>query len=171
MPQRTISTKATRDNIAKVMEILANTPEILAKLSINLSAEVLKTPLGEGERSFIEDMAHLINTEAVSAEAIYLALMLDEPLLHKVHAERDRGKLLRPDLFDFADLLAYFKFRRMVLKRVLESLDEEQWERVIREGAKQRKESVYWRARGMALHEAEHLTDLQEKVMRMTAVT
>jgi hypothetical protein len=62
--------------------------------------------------------------------------------------------------------MVYFGLRRTVLLRVLASLTEEKWSRCIREEGKQRKESVYWRARGQALHELEHLQDLETKLNR-----
>ncbi len=37
------------------------------------------------------------------------------------------------------------------------------WSRVVRETRKQRKESVYWRARSLALHELEHIRDIDQK--------
>jgi hypothetical protein len=109
-------------------------------------------------------LAHLVNCEARSSEAIYLALLADEPYLLDIHPERQRGKLLRLDQFDFSELLSYFNFRRTVLLCVLHSLKEEQWARVVREEGKQRKESVYWLARSIAMHELEHLTDLRNKL-------
>ena len=77
------------------------------------------------------------------------------------------GKLLRYDLLAFSDLLGYFKLRRIVLLRVLGSLTEEQWSRSIREAGKKRKESVYWRARSIAIHELEHLSDIESKLSNL----
>lgn len=162
--KKAIATTLTKDNIAAVLALLSATPEHLLRLSAGLTAEQLRAPLGTGERSFIEDLAHLINTEARTAESIYLALLLDEPLIANVHPERDWGKLLRHDLFELPDLLAYFSFRRALLLRVLQGLTEAQWGRVIREEGKGRKESVYWRARMQALHEDEHVGDLGRKI-------
>jgi hypothetical protein len=162
--KKAISTDLTSANIVKVMEVLTETPAQLESLSKPLREEGLRQPLGAGERSFTEDLAHLIHTEARSSEAIYLALLLDEPLIENVHPERQWGKLLRYDLLTFSDLLAYFILRRAVLLRVLASLTEEQWSRVIREEGKKRKESIYWRARTIAMHELDHLTDLQSKL-------
>jgi hypothetical protein len=159
-----ISTAQTESNIKEINRLLTDTPGRLESLSKGLSKEQLHEPLGIEERSFTEALAHLINTEALSSEAIYLALLKDEPFLADIHAERDLGKLLRFDLLAFPELLVYFKLRRKVLLRVLHSLTEEKWSRCIREGGKQRKESVYWRARGQALHELEHLQDLEIKL-------
>lgn len=162
--KKAISTGQTNANIEKVMELLADTPSQLESLSNPIRAEGLRQPLGSGERSFTEDLAHLIHSEARSSEAIYLALLLDEPLIADVHPERQWGELLKFDLLPFSDLLAYFKLRRAVLLRVLASLTEEQWARSSREEGKKRKESVYWRARTIAMHELDHLSDLQHKL-------
>lgn len=164
MPQKAIPTEPTQANIARVVDLLADTPQKLAQWLQPLSPEQLRQPLGPEERSCAEVLAHLLNSEARSAEAIYLALLADEPVVVTVHPERQWGKLLRYDLLDFADLLAYFQLRRTVLLRVLTSLTEAQWARTIREEGKKRQESVYWRARALALHELEHLTELASKL-------
>lgn len=161
--KKAVSTELTNANITKIKNLLAEAPMELERLSKGLSGDQLLEPLGSGERSFTEDLAHLIHCEARSSEAIYLALLVDEPIFLDIHSERQWGKLLRYDLFAFSDLLAYFKLRRAVLLRVLASLTEEQWARSIREEGKKRKESVYWRARMIAMHELEHLTNLQSK--------
>jgi hypothetical protein len=162
--KKAISTDLTSTNIARVMELLADSPVQVESLCTSLSDQQLCQPLGTGERSFTEDLAHLIHTEARSSEAIYLALLMKEPLVPDIHPERQWGKLLRYDLLSFHDLLGYFKVRRVVLLRVLDSLTEEQWARSIRETGMKRQESVYWRARTIAMHELEHLTDLQNKL-------
>ncbi len=162
--KKAISTDLTNTNIAKVMDVLAEIPTQLESLSTTLPEEHLRQPLGEGKRSFTEDLAHLIHSEARTSEAIYLALLLEEPLLPNVHSEREWGKLLRYDLLSCSDLLIYFKFRRLVLLRVLASLSEEEWARPIHEEGKKRKESVYWRARSLAMHDLDHLNDLQNKL-------
>lgn len=164
--KKSVSTDLTRANIAKVTDLLAETAPKLEGLSRSLTSEQFRQPLGAGERSLTEDLAHLIHSEARTSEAIYLALLLEEPLLPDIHSERQWGKLLRYDLLEFSDLLAYFKIRRAVLLRVLGSLSDEQWQRSIRENGKKRQESVYWRARALAMHELDHLTDLQKKLSR-----
>jgi hypothetical protein len=154
----------TPANIARVVELLAATPGRLERWGQGRTAEGLREPLGKGERSGTEVLAHLLNTEALSAEAIYLALLIREPELADIHAERQLGKLLGFERLPWADLLGYFRVRRKVLLGVLHGLKEAQWARVVREAGKQRKESLYWRARGMALHEAEHVGELEGKL-------
>ena len=162
--KKNISTDLTPANIASVLETLAASPSRLKALSKSVPKEKRKEPLGEGERSLTETLAHLVNSEARTSEAIYLALLVDEPLMADVHSERGWGKLLQYDLTDFDKLLAYFNFRRGVMLRVLSELKEAQWSRSIREAGKQRKETVYWKARSLALHEAEHVGNLEEQV-------
>lgn len=162
--KKTVSTRPTPSNIAKITALLADTPLKLEHLSAGLSEEQLRQPLGPGERSFTEDLAHLLNSEARFPEAVYLALLADEPVFIDLHPERQLGKLLRYDQFAFGDLLAYFKLRRTFVLRMLASLSEAQWSRAIREEGKQRQESVYWRTRSLGLHELEHLLDLERKL-------
>jgi len=162
-----ISTEQTPENIREILRLLADTPTQLESLSRNLSDKKLHDPPGVGERSFIEDLAHLVNCEARSAEAIQLALLAKEPLLVPIHPERDLGKLLRYDLMPFDELLFYFNFRRKTLIKILVSLNDKQWSRVTREEGKKRRESVYLLSRGLVLHELDHLMDLETKfVMR-----
>jgi hypothetical protein len=159
-----LSSDLTSENISKVLEILTETPKKLEALSKGLSKEHLREPLGKGERSFTEDLTHLINGEARSAEMIYQALLVDEPFFADFHPDRDWGKLTRFDLLDFSDLLDYFKIRRKVLLRVLSGLKEAEWSRVVQEEGKKRKESVYWRARTIVMHELDHIEDLEKKI-------
>ena len=168
--KKAVSTDLTKANIAKVKELLADVPRQLESMSKLLSEDQLRQPLGAGERSFTEDLAHLIHTEARSSEAIYLALLLEEPLVPDIHPERQWGNLLRFDLLSFHELFGYFNLRRTVLLRVLTSLTDEQWRRSIREPGKKRQESVYWRARAIAMHELEHLADLKNKLTHKTGL-
>lgn len=159
-----LSTDQTPENISKILEILTETPKKLEALSKGLSKEQLTQPLGKGERSFTEDLTHLINGEARSSEMIYQALLSHEPLFADIHPDRDWGKLTRFDLLDFSDLLVYFKTRRKILLRVLSGLKEAEWSRAVREEGKKRKESVYWRARTIVMHELDHVGDLEKKL-------
>ena len=161
-----ISTDLTPTNIAKIIEILTETPQKLDALSKSLTNEGLRQPLGEGERSFTQDLAHLLNGEARSSEMVYQALLANEPFFADIHPDRHWGKLVRFDLLEFKDLLAYFKLRRTLLLRVLSGLKEADWSRCVREDGKQRKESVYWRARMIVMHELDHLGDLESKLTK-----
>jgi hypothetical protein len=164
--KKTIPTEQTSASIASVLETLAETPSKLEALSKSLAKVQRTQPLGKGERSFTEDLSHMINGEARSSEMIYQALLVNEPLFANLHPDRNWGNLTRFDLLEFSELLAYFKIRRKVLLRVLSGLKDKDWGRVIREEGKRRRESVYWRARTIAMHELDHLEDLARKVLK-----
>jgi DinB superfamily len=162
----TVSTELTPEHVEQVKGILADTEELILRLSTGMSEDQLRRPMGKGERSFVETLAHILHCESRNTEAITLALLVKEPAIVRVHAERDFGNLMRYDLWSFADLMAYFRIRRAALLRVLDSLKPTQWARVIVEAGKARKESVYWLVRGQATHELEHLDDLEKKLTK-----
>jgi hypothetical protein len=161
---KAITTDQMPENIAKVNEVLTGSSVRLEALRKSVPAEKLRQPLGKGERTPAEVLAHMINGEARSSEMIYQALLVKEPFFAAIHPDRAWGKLLRVDLLDFSDLLDYFKIRRKVLLHVLSGLKEKDWARAVREEGKGRKESVYWRARTIAMHELDHLGDLGQKL-------
>jgi hypothetical protein len=161
--KKSISTEMTSANIARVVELLTRTPQELVRLSQSFAPDRLAEPLRPGDRSFVEIVAHILNCDDRATDSIYAALLLNQPFILDIHPERQWGRLLRYEHFDCPELLAYFAFRRKALLRVLEGLNEAQWSRVIQEQGKQRKESVYWRARGQALHEVEHLAEIETR--------
>ena len=162
--KKQISTDQNETNIREVLRLLTEMPSKFEVLCARLSKEQLRKPVAAGERTPTEVLAHILHCEAITSQAIYLALLTEQPMLPDIHAERDLGKLLRLDMLSFEELLSYFKIRRIVLGRVLESLSEKKWARVTQESKKARRESVYWRARGQALHELEHLLDLEARL-------
>jgi hypothetical protein len=162
--KKALSTEQTPENIEAVKTILSQTHGKLQRLIAHAGKEKLNQPLGAGERTIIEVLAHMLHCEARSSEAIYLALLADEPLIVDLHPEREYGRLLRYDLLEIEDLLGYFEVRRKLLLRVLAEVPEKKWSRNVREAGKHRKESVYWSARTIALHELDHLEDLALKL-------
>ncbi|MDX2137730.1 MAG: DinB family protein [Chloroflexota bacterium] len=167
MAKKPISTQLSRANIDTVMALLAATAPALNAVSQRMTPDSQRQPWKAGERSFVEVVAHVLNCEERLTESIYAALLVHEPLVLDIHPERQWGALLRYETCDCSELLAYFSFRRKVLLRVLSGLSDAQWSRVICETGKQRKESVYWRARTMALHEAEHVTEVEDWLKNM----
>ena len=158
--KKAISPEQTESNIAEVLHLLSETPSHLERLSKDLPEQPLYQPIAPGERSFHQVLTHLINCESRSFEIIALALSKTAPVFTPLHPERDFGKLYQFEQQPFPDLLAYFKLRRAVLLPVLTSLNDQKWARGVQQEGKQRKESVYWQARGLALHEWEHMQDL-----------
>jgi hypothetical protein len=158
---KSISTQLTPANIAKVIALLAATPQSLAVICQRITPEAQRQPLKAGERSFVENVAHVLNCDERTTASIYAALLVQEPLILDIHPERQWGKLLRYETYQCDELLAYFSFRRKVLLRVSNDLSDAQWSRTIQEAGKQRHESVYLLARTMALHEAEHVSEAE----------
>jgi hypothetical protein len=166
--KKTISTEITQANKLKVIELLASVPDTLVTLSQGFTAEALTQPLKHGERSFVEIVAHILNCDERMTESIYATLLLDKPIILNIHPEIQWGSLLHYEKLECMDLLTYLKFRRKVLVRILYELVDEQWKRTLQETGKQRQESVYWRARAQALHEAEHITQIETRFTTIT---
>jgi len=162
--KKSIPTAQTPANIAKVLELLSAIPGRLAHLSAPLPEAPRHAPLGPGDRTVHGVLVHLVNCEAIAAENITLALLLNEPLVPPLHPERSLGPLLRFDRVAFNELLPYFTTRRTILMNVLNKLENAKWARCVRAEGKLRVESVYWQARGLALHEDKHLTWLEERL-------
>jgi hypothetical protein len=158
---KAISTELTPANREAVARLLAEAPERFERALRGLPPERLAAPLGPGQRSPAQVLAHVLHCEARTTEAIVQALLVREPLLPAIHPERHLGQLLRLDRLAPADLLAYFRLRRVVLMGALGGLTDRQWARTVRQPGKQRQESVYWQARGQALHEQDHLAELE----------
>lgn len=164
--RKRLTTQPSDERIALILRVLAAAPVRLRELSSGLTDAELTTPLGAGERSFKRDLTHLIYCAERGADPIHHALLLDDAFVPRIHAERDWGALMRYETFEFAELMAYFDFRRKALLRILTGLSRGQWERSVRREGVKRAESVYYSARGMCLHELEHLEDLAKKLDR-----
>jgi hypothetical protein len=159
--EKAISTDQTPDNITSVLALLSEMSSRLEAISSRLTPVQLTTPVGPGERTPVEILAHILHCEAVSVEMITLALSRNEPFISGLHPERDIGKLFNLSQYDFDHLRLYFNLRRQFLLNLLSGLEERQWSRTVRKEGKQRCESVYWLARGQALHEDDHLREIE----------
>jgi hypothetical protein len=160
---KSISTESNPANQVIICQLLESAPSRLAADCDGIAEAQARHSAEAGERTLVEIVAHLLNVEARSSEIIFHALILNEPLVPAIHPEHDWGALAHYDRLQLADLLVYFRLRRAVLIPVLSGLSAKQWDRRIREPGKQRQESVYWRARGLALHEQEHLAEIETR--------
>ncbi|MEJ2549956.1 MAG: DinB family protein [Anaerolineales bacterium] len=159
-----ITTQPSTENISTLLDLLRGAPARLDALAFGQGESALIQPPGEGQRSFREILTHLLNSEARLTEAVYQILLLKEPNLPQIHPERDWGKLMSYQKLGLADLLGYFKLRRLLLLSVLEKLSTQEWLRTGREAGKKRQESVYWKTRTLVLHEIQHLSELEERI-------
>ena len=164
--RKRLTARTSDERIALILDTLEAAPGRLRELSDGLSGAQLNLPLGAGERSFKRDLTHLIYCAERGAIPIYYALASDQPLMPRIHAERQWGKLLRYEAFALPELFAYFSFSRRALLNVLRRLSSPQWQRTIQPEGKRRQESVYYSARGLCLHEYGHLEDLARKLGR-----
>ena len=158
------STDQTQENIEKIIDILEQTPSELVKLSKDLNSDQLHKPLAPGKRSFIEDVTHLINVEAIGSRSIFYPLMISDPILGKVHPEKDFGNLMKFDELEFEELLNYFTTRRKILLRVLKSLKPNDWSKTSAQEGRKNKDTIYRSARGLSIHEYEHLEKIKERL-------
>ena len=159
-----LTTKPSDERIALILEVLAAAPARLRAMRGELADAELDLPLGRGERSFKRDLTHLIYCAERGTDPIFLALLLDTPFMPRIHAERDWGALMGYEVFDIAELMAYFNFRRAALLRILRALSRDQWHRSVQRAGLKRSESVYHWARGLCVHEHGHLEDLAKKL-------
>ena len=159
-----LTTQSSPERIALALAHLEVGPQRLQNLRAGLSDAEMTRPLGEGERSFKRDVTHLIYCAERGADPIHHALLLKEPFMPRIHAERDWGKLMAYEAFEIDELLSYYRFRRTALMRILRGLGAQQWERAVRREGVKRTESVYFAARGLCLHELAHLEDLAGKL-------
>ncbi len=159
-----LTTKPSDERIALILGVLTATPSRLHELRAGLSDAQLDVPLVEGERSFKRNLTHLIYCAERGTDPIFHALILQEPFLPRIHAERDWGAMMRYEAFEVAELMAYFTFRRRTLLHILSDLSRDQWNRLTRREGVKRTESVYYWARGLCVHEYGHLEDLAKKL-------
>ena len=155
--KKSIPTTQSGSGIDAIYSILDSTHDELLELSRLVPFENHDKPLMTGKRSFRENLIHLLNVENLDSMIITQALTFDKPEVLPLHSERDIGKLSMYNDLNTNELLSYFKLRRKILMKLFLSLSNEQWQRQIIELHKSRQESVYWRARGLALHEYEHI--------------
>ncbi len=133
--EESISTDQTAENIEAVLSLLAGMPSRLEALAGQLTPEQQITPVGLGERTPTEMLAHMLHCEAVSVEMITLALSRKEPLISGIHPEGDFGKLFNLSQYDFDHLRTYYDLRREFLL-MLSGLSDRQWSRTVRKEGK-----------------------------------
>ncbi|TAK10989.1 MAG: DinB family protein [Anaerolineae bacterium] len=155
-----ISTEQSPSSIALILETLENAARFFAEAAAKMTPTEISKPLTPGEWSFHEVMAHLLTTNDVAMNAIVYALALKEPSLPEIHARREWGKAVRYEEHRFEDLLAAYQFKRRVMLHVLRDLTPKKWTTALHR-PKSRSTTVYLQARGMALHDLEHVEHLK----------
>jgi hypothetical protein len=159
--KKEIPTIISEQALINTFEILESTPEELIAIADNISKENFDKPIIPGKRSFRETLIHLLNIEALNYTTIYPAFLLDKANVYPLHAERDIHRLGLFENFTKEELLTVFGYERMKTMNFFKALKSEEWSKQLIEENKQRQETIYWRARGHALHDFTHMLILK----------
>ena len=159
--KKEIPTSFSEAAIANVFIVLEETPNYLASFAKHFDERTSLEPIIEGKRSFRETLIHMLNIEGLHYTTMYPALLLNKPRVYPLHAERDFNKLNLFSDFQLHELLEVFRFERRKSLSFLKSLKRSDWFRQITEENKAREETIYWRARGLAIHDFTHVQILK----------
>lgn len=156
-----IPTAYSEAAVSNALGILEATPPTLKEISSHISEQDFAKPIIPGKRSFKETLHHFLNIEALNYVTIYPALLIDKPKVYGLHAERDLGRLRLYEDFTRDELLTSFDLERRKTLNFLKALKKTDWQRQIIESGKSRQETIYWRARALALHDHTHVLILR----------
>ena len=150
--------KITPAEIAKYLALLEEFPRTVTAWTTRLSEDQLRWSPGKKDWSIVEVVAHLRACAEIWSFSIYAMLTEDKPALPLLD-ERRWAKAARYATFEFHPSFQIFCLQRGELLVVLKALDFESWVRSANiEG---RNHTVFSQSRRMALHETEHLEQIQ----------
>lgn len=147
--------------LTNIFVILESTPIYLTSIAKHFDDKSALEPIIEGKRSFKETLIHLLNIEGLHYTTIYPAYLLHKPIVYPLHAERDFDRLRLFTDFTLHELLEAFCLERRKSLHFLKSLKESDWSRQLIEANKAREETIYWRARALAIHDFTHVQILK----------
>ena len=166
--KKEIPTSPSGPAILKILEILESTPRELLLLANHFNDKSSQEPVIAGKRSFRETLIHLLNIETLNYTTIYPAYLLMKPEVYPLHAERDISRLNLFLDFQLSELLLIFDMERKKTLCFFKTLTENDWTKELAEQNKERNETIYWRARGLSLHDYTHIHILQLQIERRT---
>jgi hypothetical protein len=150
--------KITPAEIAKYLAMLEEFPRAVVSSTAELAEEQLRWSPSKKDWSIVEVLAHLRACTEIWSLSIYAMLTEDKPILPLLD-ERRWAKAARYASFEFQPSFQIFCLQRQELLAVLKTLDLETWARSATiEG---RNHTVFRQSRRMALHETEHLDQIQ----------
>ena len=150
--------KATSAQIKQYYELLAHTTPRITACASALDDVQLAQRAGPRTWSGVEVLAHLRACSDVWSHSIYAMLAEDNPTLPLLD-ERKWAKVTRYGELGFHPSLRAFASQREQLLSVLRQLPADAWEKTATIGG--RRHSVFSQVRRMALHEAEHCTQIE----------
>lgn len=151
--------KITPAGIEKFLALLAETPDRMTVLTHGLDDAHLRMAPGPGEWSIVDILSHLRSCADVWGGIIAAMLSDNEPALEEIHP-RTWQKKAGYEKFPFNESLRQFMTQRQELLGQLRCLSFEQWERGAVIG--KRRHTVFNQARRMALHEQDHLGQIED---------
>ncbi len=156
-----IPTSFSEAALDTILATLEYTPQYLNSIAKHFDDKTSLKPLMEGKRSFRETLIHLLNFEGLNYTTVYPALLLNNPKVYPIHAERDFGKLCLFTDFQLSELLTAFCFERKKSLSFLKSLKTKDWTKSLIEESKVREETIYSMARRTAVHDFTHIQILK----------
>ena len=155
--KKQIPTSLSDVALKNIFETLEETPRYLAAIANRFDEKTWLDPIIAGKRSFRETLIHLLNIEGLNYTTIYPAFLLSKPMIYPLHAERDFDRLNLFVNFKMPDLLLAFDLERRKSLCFLRSLNKSDWSKELVEENKKRNETIYWRARCLAIHDYTHV--------------
>jgi len=151
--------KTTASGIDAVLSILNETPGRLGNLIMAFDGRHRYKPPGIKTWSVAEILAHLRACADIWTFSIYAMLTEEKPSLPDIN-ERKWAKVTSYARLPIGISLQAFTFQREGLLRVLKPLPKDGWEHssMILE----REHTVFSQARRMALHEQDHLEQIED---------
>ena len=150
--------KITPAEITKYLALLEEFPRTVAARTAGLSEAQLRWSPSKKDWSVVEVLAHLRACAEIWSFSIYAMLAENKPVFPLLD-ERRWTKAARYATFEFQPAFQIFCLQRQELIAVLKPLDIETWARSANiEG---RNHTVFSQTRRMALHETEHLDQIQ----------
>jgi hypothetical protein len=152
--------RITESEIKLHLQTLIETPGRIASYTAGLDEARLKAPPAPDEWSLVGILAHLRACTEVWSFSIYAMLTVDNPQMADIHP-RDWMKRLNYAKLSFATNFDAFKVERDNLVRILQGLTFEEWERAGIFTGKVNTHTVFSQVRRMALHETDHMDQLE----------
>lgn len=154
--------KVTAAEIAKYMQILEKTPDRMTAASDKLTVAQLQGRPGSDEWSINDILAHLRACMDVWGKDIRTMLTEDNPRWRHLSPRTWLRKTNYPQL-PFHESLATFVQERQELLELLRNLAIDDWSRsaMVKQGDKERQQTVFSRVRQMAMHEEGHWAQIE----------
>ncbi|MCB1025734.1 MAG: hypothetical protein KDB79_15155 [Acidobacteria bacterium] len=159
--KKLVPTNCSEAAVKNILLMLEELPKELRLIAARFDERSSLEPIIEGKRSLRDTLLHLLNIEGLNYTTIFPAFLLDKPTIYPLHAERDLRKLNLFSDFSFEGLLETFCLERRKTLNFLRSLEMQDWTKQMIKSGKAREETIYSRARELAMHDFVHVQTLK----------